>query len=80
MRMITKFDNENTGYIKECKACGYMYEEIFPKGGDYYEVVKGDEPFIELGLTTKKGNDYYARVEETRLYACPKCGTVHIEV
>lgn len=34
----------------------------------------------KLGTTTKKCNDYYDRVEETRLYACPKCGTVQIEL
>ena len=47
-----------------CKACGYVTHER-----------KG---FIELSTIIRhKG---YGRCEEVQLYACPKCGTVHMEV
>ncbi len=77
--MIGQWDNDKDIYVKQCKACGYAYAEKYNNDG-YYEAVIGDEQFIELGLTTKKGNDYFETVREERLYACPKCGTVHIEI
>ena len=77
--MIGQWDNEKNIYVKQCKSCGYAYAEEYNDGG-YYEAVVGDTEFIELGLTTRKGDDYFETVSEVRLYACPKCGTVHIEL
>lgn len=77
--MTGKWDNDKNVYVKQCRACGYEYAEEYNRDG-YYDAVIGDKDFIELGVTTRKGDDYYERVTETRLYACPKCGTVHIEV
>ena len=77
--MIGNWDNDKDIYVKQCKACGYAYADEYNEDG-YRQAVIGDEDFIELGLTTKKDNGYYERVIEERLYACPKCGTVHIEL
>lgn len=77
--MIGNWDNDKNIYVKQCKACGYAYAGEFNKDG-YYEAVIGDKDFIELGLTTKKSDGYFESVREERLYACPKCGTVHIEI
>ena len=78
MRKKYDWQEDVAKFIFGC--CGYVYEEKL--GTKYYERegLKGEEEFIELGTTTKKCNDYYDRVEETRLYACPKCGTVQIEL
>lgn len=64
--------------------CGYEYEY------DYRErqVVKGDKSFIQLILSNKitvsylsDYRDYYSDgFSETTLYACPKCGTVKIDI
>jgi acetone carboxylase gamma subunit len=77
--MIGQCDNEKNVYVKQCKACGYAYAKKYNNNG-YYEAVIGDKDFIELGLTIKKGYYSYESVSEERLYACPKCGTVHIEI
>ncbi len=80
--MIKKYDYDRcdgeTIFVCTCKACGYVHESKWTKDG--YATVKGDRPFIELGMTTKKGNDYFETLTTTQLYACPKCGTVHIEI
>ena len=77
--MIGNWDNDKNVYVEQCKACGYAYAEKYNDDG-YYEAVIGDKEFIELGLTTKKSDDYHESVREERLYACPKCGTVHIKI
>ena len=76
--MICNYNDEKKAIVESCSACGYSYGEHYTKNG--YEPVEGDEPFIELGITTKKGKGYFSKVEETRLYACPKCGAVHIKL
>jgi hypothetical protein len=77
--MIGLWDNEKNVYVKQCKSCGYAYAEEYSEDG-HYEAVIGDKEFIELGFTTRKGNDYFETVREERLYAWPKCGTVHIKL
>lgn len=70
--------NDNMTVTKECKSCGYMcMTEI-----THAKPIVGDEDFIQLGQTdiiNDKGG-WHERIEKTTLYACPKCGCVHIEI
>lgn len=72
--MEREYNYEEKITEKRCKCCGYVYA-IQTK--DYDNVIKGDADFIELGQTDVV-KQYY--IEKTTLYACPKCGCVHIEV
>lgn len=70
------YNYEENREIYHCKACGYSHIRNYTTD----IIVQGDEEFFVLGNTIKKSNDYYGHDEEVRLYACPKCGTVFIEV
>lgn len=75
----------------KCNACGYEYEvEI---GNKYIDtkIIKGDKAFIETSIQCKIAlvDDclYFGgylknpiEVDEKIVYACPKCGTLKIEV
>lgn len=67
------YNYEENLEIYHCKACGYSHSRNYTTN----MIIQGDEEFFVLGNTIKK-NNYYD--EEVRLYACPKCGTVFIEV
>lgn len=73
--MIKDYEYETDIFTYTCKACGYVYSYRWTKQGR--EIVKGDCEFIELEEVVKKGLYDNSLVE---MYACPKCGTVHIEV
>lgn len=78
--MIGDYNCETEERINTCKACGYVHAQKFNDDEMYYETTQGDAPFIELGVIHKPDNNYYQTYTEENLYACPKCGTVHIEV
>ena len=70
------YNYEENLEIYHCKACGYSHIRNYTTDA----ITQGDEEFFVLGTTIKKTNDFYGYDEEVRLYACPKCGTVFIEV
>ena len=73
---MKEYNYDKTEEIYTCKACGYVYSENYMS----HETMQGDEPFLALGTTIKQSRGYYGQVEEARLYACPICGTVFVEV
>lgn len=73
---MKEYNYDKTEEIYTCKACGYVYSENYMS----HERTQGDEPFLALGTTIKQTRGYYGQVEEARLYACPICGTVFVEI
>lgn len=73
--MIKDYEYETDSNTYTCKACGYVYADRWTEKG--LEIIKGDDEFIELEEVVKKGIYDNTLV---KMYACPKCGTVHIEV
>lgn len=69
-------------------VCGYEYEYEYKENHSGIVVIKGDNPFFQLTLSNnikvvyQSGyRDYYSDgFSETTLYACPKCGTVKIDI
>lgn len=80
--MIVKNDWENNIEEKKCESCGYVYKVDLTKDNIYEKQILGDEDFIELGQTdiVKDKGGWHQRIEKITLYACPKCGCVHIKV
>lgn len=58
-----------------CNACQYTYTEIYTVEG-YKEIGK---PFLQMAKMSYK-DPLSGNLGETRLYACPNCGTLQIEV
>lgn len=58
-------------------ACGYIYKQGFDDDGDF-KVLEGGKPFIDVNLTATISQDYPHYI--TNIYACPKCGTLKIEI
>ena len=55
--------------------CGYKYSR------DYDKEPLGDTAFITIkGHFTKEGCDYYRHQIEVDVIACPKCGTLKIDI
>ena len=78
MKVSYNFENETREY--KCESCGYLLKT--QRNGRRDEPIVGDEEFIELGSTTTitdKGG-YHEQLIKIALYACPKCGCVHIKV
>lgn len=68
-------------------VCGYEYDEEWNSEERRYVVILGDKPFIRLYTSNdikvyyKRRSDYYSNgEEEVSLYACPKCGTVKVDI
>lgn len=67
-------------------VCGYEYEYNYTDG----QVVKGDKPFIPISIgkddlrvfyEDRDRRDYYSDGKyEVTIYACPKCGTLKINI
>jgi len=59
--------------------CGYEFEKgtNWEKEDRPYEVLVGDEEFIEINgnFTVEEGN-YHSHLTKVNLYACPKCKNV----
>lgn len=67
----------------ECAACKYMYEDEWQDGKRV--TVKGDEQpkliILSNGINVQIYNpEPFSDNEDIRLYACPKCNTVKIEI
>ena len=58
---------KNTEVERKCPLCGYIYS-----------TGKGDQHFIRL--ETMQCYNHPQGISTTRLYACPKCGTLGIDV
>ena len=80
--MKVKYDWETRITEYKCESCGYVYKVDETKIYKYEREIIGDEEFIQLAQTDiiKNPNEYNERIEKTTLYACPKCGCVHIAV
>lgn len=63
-------------------ACGYECEITYKN--KYEEFIKGDEQFIETKIQCyiipNWASSYSSRTEEKTVYACPKCGTLKINI
>ena len=69
--------------MKQKCLCGYIHEtELFKKEKGYDKVTThGDEAFIEVnGNFTRKTDYHLSSITEVQVYACPKCGTLKMEV
>lgn len=62
----------------KCFACGYEYE-IDYKGG-IGEITKGNEEFILMDEHFHKEYNDFPYNRECSIWACPKCGTLKIDV
>lgn len=61
--------------------CGYEHEEEFDNEDRYYKTINGDDKFKEIcGTFLIEDDDYYKLKREVSIYACPKCGTLKIEI
>jgi len=60
----------------KCNACGYEVRGWFPRMGVLVQTeYEFDETFDRCN------NDYFGRLGETQnAYACPKCGTLKVEL
>ena len=76
--MIYNWNDDHAEY--KCPVCNYEYHE-YPGSGQR-QTTAGSDPFIELHTkaTYTTGSYYTRRLEETTVYACPKCGTLQIQV
>lgn len=76
--MIYNWNDDHAEY--KCPVCGYEYHEY--TGSSQQKTTAGSDPFIELHTkaTYTTGSYYTRRLEETTIYACPKCGTLQIQV
>jgi predicted RNA-binding Zn-ribbon protein involved in translation (DUF1610 family) len=78
---ITYDYDENTKTCT-CQACGYKHIENL--NTSWHETIEGDEEFIEMeGLelhSTNRSSGWYPSHHTHVIYACPKCGTLQIEV
>lgn len=70
-------------------VCGYEYETKLEEARETMfgmhrdtTIVKGDIPFKQIKVGGDKDNPYFYIKDEAqpKLYACPKCGTLKIEV
>lgn len=65
-------------------ACGYECEISWENKYREFVKVKGDEEFIETKIQCYINPDwalgYSSRTEERTVYACPKCGTLKINI
>lgn len=64
----------------KCQSCGYVRQ--FPSMDGKPSADIGDENFYHVQISTLGGNsDFYApRFGSMQAYACPKCGTVKIDL
>ena len=78
MKVTYNFENETREY--KCESCGYLLKT--QRNGMREEPIIGDEKFIELGSTEtiKDKGGRREQLVKIPLYACPKCGCVHIRV
>lgn len=67
---MKEYNFEEEKVVYTCKACGYSYKE------DDIHV----EEFIKFRVTAKREHGFIECLEEKRIYACPICGTLFIEV
>ena len=66
----------------KCAVCKYEFEEGIGNKNDWV-VLKGDDEFINIEghFTRIKRYEYKPdEREKVNLYACPKCGTVKIDI
>lgn len=66
---MKEYNFEEEKVVYTCKACGYSYTED----------TLGAE-FIKFTVTAKRERGFIDCLEEKRIYACPICGTLFIEV
>ena len=78
MKVIYDWDKNTRTYT--CQACWYKYTE---ETGPYSKVLEGDKTFIEMEGFEFHSTDreyYYPSHNTHTVYACPKCGTLQIQV
>jgi hypothetical protein len=63
-------------------VCGYEHETQWNKEQKYNETIVGDESFkiCESQLSFKDDEDYFVPSSMRSIYACPKCGTLKIDI
>ena len=76
--MKKEYDWDNNTTTMSCH-CGYRYTE---RGSRYPDVIEGDESFIEMSemLHSEDDASWHTNIISHKIYACPKCGTLQIEV
>lgn len=58
-------------------VCGYEYEAVIDDDHFNTAVTKGDDPFIKIeGSFHQTIEGYYTRIQQVKVYGCPKCGTL----
>lgn len=74
--MKTTYDWDERTETHICQACGYKHTKKTSYVGT---TIEGDDEFIEMEdiLHSRKS---YSSVCSHRVYACPKCGVLQIEV
>lgn len=60
----------------ECKTCGYDSAYEWPEHGEREKPAK--EPFIKLDGMQRL--DEYGSTIIAKVFACPKCGTVKLDI
>ena len=73
------FDDERRVIVSTCSYCGYKYADTDWKNRSDSE---GDKPFIEMqeSMHSENGRGYYNNIVSHKIFACPTCGVLQIEV
>ena len=77
MKIIYDWDKHTETHI--CSICGYKHTKEM---GVHGKAIEGDDEFIEMEdvLHSQKRSSYFSDIRSHSVYACPKCGTLQIEV
>jgi len=66
---------------RKCTACGYEHEEEWDTKAKVYTTTIGDEKFLAIETMARiKPEHSWDHSRDCYMYACPKCGTVKVEV
>lgn len=62
--------------------CGYEHQDGINDKGDWQKNLIGDTAFIRIdgSILRAKTNSYFSEYKDVSLFACPKCGTVQMEL
>ena len=81
--MKVRYDYDIGTRTYSCPVCGYRYIEDTTTAR-YRSVLEGDEEFIKMEsfqlYSTDYSNGWSSSPRSHTVYACPKCGTLQIEV
>jgi hypothetical protein len=62
--------------------CGYIHEEEWDKEIKGYRTTVGDKGFIRVDgkFTVEDGDGYYRALRDVTVHACPKRGTLKVDL